>query len=103
MGYEKLKEISMTRLLGERVPYVVEAFPEYNMRHLSAESALYARTITDGLLNIEFTKDGFVLHPMIPKELKHIIINNIYISGSLYNIEIETTKDKPNISITKVQ
>ena len=48
LGYEKLKEISMTRLLGERVPYVVEAFPEYNMRHLSAESALYARTITDG-------------------------------------------------------
>ena len=46
----------MTRLLGERVPYVVEAFPEYNMRHLSVESALYARTITDGLLNIEFTK-----------------------------------------------
>ena len=99
LGYNKLKEISETRLLGERVPYVIEAYPEYNMRHLSAESALYARTITDGLLNVEFTKEGFKLNPMLPKELKHVTIKNIFISGELYNIEIENVDGKTKESI----
>ena len=101
LGFNKLEEISKTRLLGERVPYVVEAFPEYNMRHLSAESALYARTIIDGLLNIEFTKDGFKLNPMIPKELEHITINNIFISGNLYDIKIDNVDGEIKTLITK--
>ena len=85
------------------MPYVIEAYPEYNMRHLSAESALYARTITDGLLNVEFTKEGFKLNPMLPKELKHVTIKNIFISGELYNIEIENVdgKTKESIELTK--
>ena len=69
------------------------------MRHLSAESALYARTITDGLLNVEFTKEGFKLNPMLPKELKHVTIKNIFISGELYNIEIENVDGKIKESI----
>ena len=101
LGYSKLKEISETRLLGERVPYVVEAFPEYNMRHLSAESALYARTITDGLLNIQFNKEGFILNPMVPKELKEITIKNIFISGSFYDIKIDNSGKEIKTSISK--
>ena len=81
------------------MPYVIEAYPEYNMRHLSAESALYARTITDGLLNVEFTKEGFKLNSMLPKELKHVTIKNIFISGELYNIEIENVDGKTKASI----
>ena len=88
-AYAKLMEISEIRLLGDRVPYVVEAYPEYNMRHLSAESALYCRIITDGLLNVTFNKDGYKVNPMIPKELKDIKIKNIFINGKYSTIEIK--------------
>ena len=92
LAWERLKELSTNRLLGERVPYPVEAYPEYNMRHLSAESALYCRTITDGLLNITFDKDGFKVNPQIPSNIKHISMKHIYISNSYYDIEIENGK-----------
>ena len=88
-AFSKLKEISEKRLLGERVPYVVEAYPEYNMRHLSAESALYCRIITDGLLNITFNKDGYSVNSILPSELNSIKIENIYINGEYKTIEIK--------------
>ena len=88
-AFSKLKEISEKRLLGERVPYVVEAYPEYNMRHLSAESALYCRIITDGLLNITFNKEGYSVNSILPSELNSIKIENIYINGEYKTIEIK--------------
>ena len=39
---EYLEKYSATRLLGDHVPYAVEAWPEGNQRHLSTESALYS-------------------------------------------------------------
>lgn len=60
---EKLLSYSQTRLLGFHVPYVVEAWPEGNMAHLSAESALYCRIFTEGMLGIVPTGfQAFVLH-----------------------------------------
>ena len=59
------------------------------------------RIITDGILNIEFTKDGFSLNPMMPKELKHITIKNIFVSGDFYDIQIENIKDKIETMVTK--
>ena len=43
-AWARLKEYSEARLLGEHVPYAVEAYPEGGMRHLSAESGLHGRT-----------------------------------------------------------
>ena len=45
-----LRFYSSQRLLGEHVPYAIEAWPEGNQRHLSAESGLYCRIITEVLL-----------------------------------------------------
>jgi hypothetical protein len=81
LAFEKLKEYSTTRLLGERVPYAVEAYPEYNMRHLSAESALFCRVITDGLLGIDFTEEGCKFNCILPKDLEKIVIKNIFLDG----------------------
>lgn len=91
-AWDKLVEISTVRLLGERVPYVVEAYPEYNMRHLSAESALYCRIITDGILNISFDKNGFILNPSLPSNITHLEIKNIYLSKNYYDIIIDNGK-----------
>ncbi|MCX6368101.1 MAG: hypothetical protein NTX57_15565 [Armatimonadetes bacterium] len=49
---EKLTAYTHRRLLGEHVPYAVEAHPEGSQAHLSAESALYCRILTEGLFGI---------------------------------------------------
>ena len=88
LGYTKLFEYSKTRLLGERVPYAVEAYPEFNMRHLSAESALYCRIITDGILGVDFTIDGFTIFPKMGP-LKYFKLENFYCNGKYHTIIIE--------------
>jgi hypothetical protein len=49
---EKLGAYSRRRLLQDHVPYAVEASPEGNQAHLSAESALYARAIIEGVFGV---------------------------------------------------
>ena len=44
---ELLHRYSQRRLLGDHVPYPIEAWPEGSQRHLSAESGLYCRIITE--------------------------------------------------------
>ncbi len=88
-AFSMLKGYSQRRLLGERVPYPVEAYPEGNMRHLSAESALYCRVITDGLLNIAFDKNNFSFTESCPFLSNRVSIKNIFINGEYTNIEIK--------------
>ena len=58
---------SRVRLLGAHVPYPVEAWPEGDQRHLSAESALYCRVVTEGLFGIDPLGLGkFSLMPRLP-------------------------------------
>ena len=74
---ERLIPFSRTRLLGARVPYVVEAYPEYGMRHLSAESALYVRVFTEGVLGIEPTGyKSFDVRPEIPHDWSFFDLDN---------------------------
>ena len=62
-----LRYYSKRRLLGEHVPYAVEAWPEGQQRHLSAESGLYARVITEGLFGIEAASlRSFTIAPRLP-------------------------------------
>lgn len=74
----RLSAFSSRRLLGDHVPYPVEAWPEGNQRHLSAESGLYCRVITEGLFGIRPTgMHSFSLKPSLPSdwdfaELRHI-------------------------------
>ncbi|MCK3685554.1 hypothetical protein [Maribellus sp. YY47] len=73
-----LKEYSHQRLLGDHVPYPIEAWPEGNQRHLSGESALYCRIITEGMFGVRPTGlRSFSLTPRLPlnwgkMELRHV-------------------------------
>ena len=87
-AFSKLVDFSETRLLGERVPYAVEAYPENDMRQISAESALYCRIITDGLLDIDYDEKGFSITPHLPEEIKSVSLKNVYLNGSLKNITV---------------
>ena len=88
-AWKKLKEYAQTRLLGEHVPYAVEAYPEGGMRHLSAESGLFCRVFTDGLLNIGFDEKGFTFNAELPEELDGISVKNIYLNGKAENIDVK--------------
>lgn len=75
---EYLKFYSGQRLLGEHVPYAIEAWPEGNQRHLSAESGLYCRIITEGLFGIRPTGfKSFVLTPRLPAEWNQMSLHKI--------------------------
>ena len=88
-AFSLFKEYSKTRLLGDRAPYPIEAFPEGNGRHLSAESALYCRVITDGLLNIAFSEGGFSCVKSLPFLPCGVSLKNVFINGEYRNIEIK--------------
>lgn len=45
---EFLSHYARRRLLGDHVPYPIEAWPEGSQRHLAAESGLFCRVITEG-------------------------------------------------------
>ncbi len=64
---EKLTAYTRRRLLGEHVPYAIEAHPEGGQAHLSAESALYCRVFTEGLFGIvPRGLDRFDVNPCLP-------------------------------------
>lgn len=87
-----LERYCRTRLLGERVPYAVEAYPEGGKRHLSGESALFCKVITEGMLNIR--PEGlhrFSLQPQLPPELDRLYLSGITAHGATFDIRV--TKD----------
>ena len=101
---EYLKKFSTIRLLGEHVPYVVEAWPEGGQRHLSAESGLYCRIIIEGLLGFRPTGfRSFTLTPQMPTEWSEYSLNGIYAcTDSPINVEVSRNgKGKLAVKILK--
>ncbi len=100
LAYDKLKSYSQKRLLGDHVPYAIEAFPENNMKHLSAESALYCRIITEGLLGIEPMGFGKTqLSPSLPEAWDYIELKNVYISDKPMDISVKRKERKLQVKV----
>ena len=99
---EFLHFYSNARLLGEHVPYAIEAWPEGSQRHLSAESGLYARIITEGLFGIRPTGfRTFELTPQLPTAWNQMALRRIRAFGSCFDIEVNRSKDgKINITVS---
>lgn len=90
-------DYSNRRLLGEHVPYAVEAWPEGNQRHLSAESALYCRVVTEGLFGFRPTGlNSFSITPQLPEGWGDMQLRNI-IAFNNKSIDIEISKDPKGI------
>jgi len=86
---------SKRRLLGEHVPYAVEAYPEGNQRHLSAESALYCRIITEGIFGIR--PEGFntfSFSPKLPHNWDSMALRNIKAFNQSFDIEVKRENSK---------
>lgn len=90
-----LKRYSATRLLGNHVPYAVEAWPEGGQRHLSAESGLYGRIITEGVFGIRpMGLRSFIMTPRLPQEWDRMSLRHIRAFDGDFDIEIKRIKDK---------
>ncbi len=99
---EYLEKYSVTRLLGDHVPYAVEAWPEGNQRHLSTESALYCRIMTEGLFGIRpIALDAFKLTPQLPEGWNTMSLKRICAFGSTFDIEVKRNKDNALLVLIK--
>ena len=95
LAWEAFKQCCELRLLGDRVPYPVEAWPEGNKRHLSAESALFCRAVTEGLLGLQSTGlRSFRIKPSLPKALDHLYLTKLHLAGASVDILLERWEDK---------
>ena len=95
-----LSYYSARRLLGDHVPYPVEAWPEGNQRHLSAESGLYCRVITEGLFGITPTGfSSFTLEPRLPEAWNQMELNQIKAFGTTFDIRIARKGKKLAVTI----
>ncbi len=87
-----LEFYSARRLLGDHVPYAIEAWPEGSQRHLSAESGLYCRILTEGVFGIRPTGfRSFRLTPRLPARWDHMSLRRIRAFGSCFDLEIGRT------------
>ncbi|MGN6533054.1 MAG: hypothetical protein ACTHK0_15035 [Ginsengibacter sp.] len=98
-----LKYYSKRRLLGEHVPYAVEAYPEGNQRHLSAESGLYCRIFTEGMFGMRPTGlNSFDITPRLPKEWNQMALRNIHAFQNQFDLEITRSgKNKLKVIVIK--
>ena len=87
---EHLSYYSNRRLLGDHVPYPIEAWPEGSQRHLSAESGLYCRIITEGMFGIRPTgMHSFELKVEIPSDWEFARLKHIRAFGTDFDVEAE--------------
>ncbi|MGX5690176.1 six-hairpin glycosidase-like protein [Arcticibacter tournemirensis] len=97
---ERLLSYSATRLTGFRVPYVVEAWPENGMVHLSAESALYCRIFTEGLLGLEPTSfNTLLLQPNLPAKWDYIELKNVMAFNTAIDVYVKREGDKLRLKV----
>ena len=102
-GVAFLKKYSRRRLLGEHVPYAIEAWPEGDQRHLSAESGLYCRIYTEGLFGIRpIGLRSFELTPRLPEEWAYMNLNKIRAFNSDFDVHVSREENnKLRVDIRK--
>lgn len=101
-GMSFLKKYSHRRLLGDHVPYAIEAWPEGDQRHLSAESGLYCRIYTEGLFGIRPTGlRSFEMTPRLPKEWEYMNLNRVRAFNSEFDIRVRRAGKKLHVEVLK--
>ncbi len=99
-GLEYLEKYSKRRLLGEHVPYAIEAWPEGSQRHLSAESGLYCRIYTEGLFGIRPTGlRSFDLTPHLPSAWDYMNIKSVRAFDQTFDIDISRKGEKLEVVV----
>jgi hypothetical protein len=99
---EYLTAYSRRRLLGDHVPYPVEAYPEGGQAHLSAESALYCRIFTEGLFGLVPTGlRSFTLTPRLPAAWPEMSLRRLHAFGHIFDVTITRDDDGLRVRLTE--
>jgi hypothetical protein len=99
---EYLTYYSRRRLLGDHVPYPVEAYPEGNQRHLSAESALYCRVYTEGMFGMRPTGfDSFDTTPRLPDRWDGMKLKNIHAFGRVFDLSVSRAGERLKVEVVR--
>jgi len=99
-----LSEYSAQRLLGDHIPYPIEAWPEGNQRHLSGESGLYCRIIIEGMFGIRPTGfKTFTLTPRLPEKWGNMALRHIQGFASDFDIQVDRSNGKNRVTVTSEQ
>ena len=99
-GLEYLEKYSNRRLLGDHVPYAIEAWPEGNQRHLSAESGLYCRIFTEGLFDIRPTGlKSFDLTPHLPAKWNYMNLKTVKAFGQTFDVDVTRKGAKLEVTV----
>lgn len=95
-----LSYYSASRLLGEHVPYAIEAWPEGNQRHLSAESGLYCRTIVEGLFGFDpLGFKEFSICPRLPQKWNQMSLTDMQAFNTTFSITVQRVKGQYRITV----
>lgn len=85
-----LNYYSGKRLLGTHVPYAIEAWPEGNQRHLSAESGLYCRAVVEGLFGFDPIGNGeFSICPRLPATWNRMSLKSMQAFKTTFDISVQ--------------
>ena len=88
-GLPFLSSYTRRRLLGEHVPYPVEAWPEGDQAHLAAESALFCRVVTEGLFGIRpRSLRSFSCNPRLPQAWPAMRLRQVKAFGRNFDLEV---------------
>jgi hypothetical protein len=89
-GLEHLSQYTHARLLGEHVPYAVEAYPEGGKSHLSGESCLYMRVFIEGVLGIRPTGfKSFDITPHLPAGWPVVTLSEMHAFGGVHSLTVK--------------
>ena len=90
VAFDYLMSDCNQRLLGDHVPYAIEAYPEGGKRHLSAESALFCQIITEGILAVQpLGFRSFSFNTVIPEDLPRFALLGIHAFGEVFDLFVE--------------
>ncbi len=96
-----LSGYSQRRLLGEHVPYPVEAYPEGGGRHLSAESGLYCRVFTEGMFAIRPTGlNSFSMTARLPQGWDCMSLEHVRAFGGDFDICVRRDGSKLRVVVS---
>ena len=85
-----LSRYTRRRLLGDHVPYAVEAYPEGGQGHLSSESGLYCRVFVEGMFGILPTGlDRFRCTPRLPLGWPSMALRRIKAFGGDFDLVVQ--------------
>lgn len=97
---ERLSAYTHRRLLGEHVPYAVEAYPEGDQAHLSAESALYCRIFAEGLFGIRPTAlNGFSMAPRLPSAWNRMSLRAVHAFATTFDVEVTRAETRLRVRV----